>query len=134
MNDNDSADTSVMGTKYDKKDMITSTAAFLAQGMLFIFVKNFQTIVTWFISYFLVYYLSSTEHEIGFCHLDMNAVVNAFNVTKQRVLVLDLNGTIVFKEPPGKYLKREDVGFGGMSVEPEVRLYITLITINLIIA
>lgn len=31
--DDDSDDTSMMGTKYDKKDIITSTAAFLSQGM-----------------------------------------------------------------------------------------------------
>jgi hypothetical protein len=30
--DNDSAETSIMGTKFDKKNLITSTAAFLAQG------------------------------------------------------------------------------------------------------
>lgn len=41
-NDSESDDTSMMGTKYDKKDMITSTATFLAQGMfqLFCFVMH----------------------------------------------------------------------------------------------
>jgi len=61
------------------------------------------------------------EHEIGFCHLDMSSVTKAFNTTKNRVLLLDLNGTIVFKEPPGKYLKREILGSSGLTVEPEVR-------------
>jgi hypothetical protein len=36
VNDNDSDDTSMMGTKYDKKDIITTTAAYLAQGMFFV--------------------------------------------------------------------------------------------------
>ena len=31
--DNDSTETSILGTKIDKKNLITSTAAFLAQGM-----------------------------------------------------------------------------------------------------
>lgn len=60
------------------------------------------------------------EHEIGFSHLDMNSVAHAYDATKRRVLLLDLNGTIVFKEPPGKYLKREILGNSGMTVEPEV--------------
>ena len=30
--DNDSAETSILGTKFDRKNLITSTAAFLAQG------------------------------------------------------------------------------------------------------
>lgn len=32
MSDNDSEDTSMMGTKHDKKDIFTSTASYLAQG------------------------------------------------------------------------------------------------------
>ena len=93
VSDNDSDDTSMMGTKYDKKDIITNTAAFLAQ-----------------------------EHEIAFSHLDMSSVVKAYKSTKKRVLLLDLNGTIVFKEPPGKYLKRDVLGSSGMLVESEVRI------------
>jgi len=91
VSDNDSDDTSMMGTKFDKKDMITSTAAFLAQ-----------------------------EHEKSFSHLDMGAVVKAYNSTRRRVLLLDLNGTIIFKEPAGKYLKRDVLGSSGMIVESEV--------------
>ena len=51
----------------------------------------------------------------------MGAVVKAFKSTKRRVLLLDLNGTIVFKEPAGKYLKRDVLGSSGMIVESEVR-------------
>jgi len=89
--DNDSDDTSIMGTKYDNKNLIASTAAYLAQ-----------------------------ECEIGFSHLDMSAVANAYKSSKKRVLILDLNGTIVFKEPAGKYLKRDVLGSSGMIVEKEV--------------
>ena len=34
VDDNDSAETSILGTKFDRKNLITSTAAFLAQGTL----------------------------------------------------------------------------------------------------
>ena len=37
----------------------------------------------------------------------------AYDITTNRVIVLDFNGTIVLKEPPGKYLKREILGFSG---------------------
>lgn len=50
----------------------------------------------------------------------MSAVVKAFKSTRRRVLLLDLNGTIVFKEPTGKYLKRDVLGSSGMIVESEV--------------
>lgn len=76
---------------------------------------------------YLIYLIVHTEHEIGFSHLDMNSVVKAYKTTKKRVLLLDLNGTIVFKEPPGKYLKRDVLGSSGMLVEKEVRsIYFTL--------
>lgn len=63
--------------------------------------------------------IPNIEHEIGFCHLDMNSVAKAFKSTRRRVLLFDLNGTIVYKEPPGKYLKRDE-NLSGMSVDPEV--------------
>ena len=50
----------------------------------------------------------------------MTSVVKTYRCTKKRVLLLDLNGTIVFKEPPGKYLKRDILGSSGMLVDPEV--------------
>jgi hypothetical protein len=50
----------------------------------------------------------------------MTSVYNAFKTTKKRVLLLDLNGTIVFKEAAGKYLKRDTIGSSGMLVEEQV--------------
>ena len=58
-------------------------------------------------------------------------MVNAFKSTKKRVLLLDLNGTIVWKEPTGKYLKRDVLGSSGMCVEPEVgNIMTTLLNIS----
>jgi trehalose 6-phosphate synthase/phosphatase len=91
MDDNDSDDTSIMGTKFDKKDLITCTAAFLEY-----------------------------EKELAFCHLDMNSVIHTYNKSNKRVIILDLNGTIVMKEPPGKYLKREILGTSGQKPPVQV--------------
>jgi len=90
--DNDSEDTSIMASKFDKQNLITCTASFLAH-----------------------------EKEIAFAHLDINSVVDSYKCTKKRVLVLDLNGTIIIKEPAGKYLKRDTLGSSGFDVNPEVR-------------
>ena len=89
--DDESDDTSIVGTKFDKTNIITSTSAFLAH-----------------------------EKDIAFSNLDIKSVINAYNKTKNRVLLLDLNGTIIIKEPPGKYLKRETLGSSGFDVNPEV--------------
>lgn len=40
-------------------------------------------------------------------------------MSTRRVIILDFNGTIVLKEPPGKYLKREILGSSGFK-PPEV--------------
>lgn len=53
------------------------------------------------------------EHERAFTHLDVDSVLAAYESTKRRVIVMDFNGTIVIKEPPGKYLKREILGTSG---------------------
>jgi trehalose 6-phosphate synthase/phosphatase len=47
-------------------------------------------------------------------------VLRAYNVTSRRVIILDFNGTIVIKEPPGKYLKREILGTSGNKPPGEV--------------
>ena len=96
--DNESDDTSIMGTKFDKQNLITSTSQFLAH-----------------------------EKEIAFGRLDIKAVVGAYKRTKNRVLLLDLNGTIIIKEPPGKYLKREILGSSGFDVNPEVNKALTML-------
>lgn len=54
----------------------------------------------------------------------MPSVAKTFKCTNKRVLLLDLNGTIVFKEPPGKYLKRDILGSSGMIVDPQVSFII----------
>ena len=94
--DDDSEDTSIVGTKFDKTNLITSTSGFLAH-----------------------------EKDIAFSHLDINSVVSAYQRTNNRVLLLDLNGTIIIKEPPGKYLKREILGSSGFDVNPEVSKALT---------
>ena len=96
--DSESDDTSIMGTKFDRSNLITSTAAFLAH-----------------------------EKEIAFARLDINSVVRAYHSTKNRIFLLDLNGTIIIKEPPGKYLKRETLGSSGFDVNPEVSEALTVL-------
>mmetsp|Transcript_1714 Transcript_1714/g.2524 ORF Transcript_1714/g.2524 Transcript_1714/m.2524 type:complete len:1280 (+) Transcript_1714:278-4117(+) len=53
------------------------------------------------------------ESSRAFTHLDTNAVIQAYNSTKKRAIILDFNGTIVIKEAAGKYLKREILGTSG---------------------
>ncbi len=45
--------------------------------------------------------------------LDPNSVTSAYNYCEKRVIFVDFNGTIVMKEPPGKFLKREMLGISG---------------------
>lgn len=73
------------------KDLIDSTAAYLAR-----------------------------ESNATFHRLSHHAVKEAYDRTTNRVIILDFNGTIVIKEPPGKYLKREILGTSGNKPLPEV--------------
>ena len=50
------------------------------------------------------------EAELGLEHLDLPALEQAYANTKTRVIIIDFNGTLVVKEPAGKYLKREILG------------------------
>ena len=52
-----------------------------------------------------------SRHELP--PLDIDAVKAAYDASSQRVLIIDFNGTLVMKEPPGKYLKREMLGTSG---------------------
>ena len=61
------------------------------------------------------------ESGMAFDHLHLNLVKKASELTRRRVIILDFNGTIVMKEPPGKYLKREILGTSG-NKPPEVVL------------
>jgi len=52
----------------------------------------------------------NAEIEISSSLLDPFAVRDAYNLAEKRVIFVDFNGTIVMKEPAGKYLKREMLG------------------------
>lgn len=45
--------------------------------------------------------------------LDSTSVTSAYNIAQKRVIFVDFNGTIVMKEPAGKYHKREMLGISG---------------------
>ena len=60
------------------------------------------------------------ESGLAFSRLNHSAVKQAYDSATRRVLILDFNGTIVIKEPPGKYLKREILGTSGNKPLPEV--------------
>ena len=53
------------------------------------------------------------ESSLAFCNLNIRALKRAYDSSKRRVIITDFNGTIVMKEPPGKYLKREILGTSG---------------------
>jgi trehalose 6-phosphate synthase/phosphatase len=88
----DTSSSSTPGTPIPgRKESIDSTAAYLAR-----------------------------ESANAFTQLDPLSVKKAFDASSRRVLILDFNGTIVIKEPPGKYLKREILGTSGNKPPPEV--------------
>lgn len=60
------------------------------------------------------------ESQAAFTQLNVRAMKTAYDQSKNRVIVLDFNGTIVLKEPPGKYLKREILGTSGNKPPAEV--------------
>jgi len=60
------------------------------------------------------------ESHNSFTHMKPKVLKQAYDVSKRRVIILDFNGTIVLKEPPGKYLKREILGTSGNRPPPQV--------------
>jgi trehalose 6-phosphate synthase/phosphatase len=60
------------------------------------------------------------ESHAAFTHLNPKTLKQSYDRSKKRVIILDFNGTIVMKEPPGKYLKREILGTSGNKPPPEV--------------
>jgi trehalose 6-phosphate synthase/phosphatase len=60
------------------------------------------------------------ESLAAFTHLNPKTLKEAYDNSKRRVIILDFNGTIVMKEPPGKYLKREILGTSGNKPPPQV--------------
>jgi len=53
------------------------------------------------------------ESERHFSYMDRESIHAAYQATSRRVFIMDFNGTLVIKEPPGKYLKREILGTSG---------------------
>ena len=68
------------------------------------------------------------EHNLAFCHLNLKGMKRAYDEASRRVIILDFNGTIVLKEPPGKYLKREILGTSGNKPPPAVLDALTSLT------
>lgn len=56
---------------------------------------------------------AASDLHISSSLLNVDDVTAAYKVAKKRVLFVDFNGTIVMKEPTGKYLKREILGTSG---------------------
>jgi len=54
--------------------------------------------------------LDPSGFSISSAPLDTVAVAEAYNIARKRVIFIDFNGTIVMKEPTGKYLKRSMLG------------------------
>lgn len=67
------------------------------------------------------------ESHAAFEHLNPKTLKQAYDNSKRRVIILDFNGTIVMKEPPGKYLKREILGTSGNKPPPKVIEALTLL-------
>lgn len=57
--------------------------------------------------------VSSHDEETKSTRLNPKSVTSAYHLAKKRVIFVDFNGTIVMKEPTGKYLKREMLGMIG---------------------
>jgi trehalose 6-phosphate synthase/phosphatase len=53
------------------------------------------------------------ELELSLERLDFGSLEEAYKMTSKRVIIIDFNGTLVVKEPAGKYLKREILGTSG---------------------
>lgn len=60
------------------------------------------------------------ESHKAFTHMKPRVLKQAYDASQRRVIIVDFNGTIVQKEPPGKYLKREILGSSGNKPPPEV--------------
>ncbi|CAJ1970213.1 unnamed protein product [Cylindrotheca closterium] len=67
------------------------------------------------------------ESHASFTHLTSKVLKQAYDASNRRVIMLDFNGTIVQKEPPGKYLKREILGTSGNKPPPKVIDALTLL-------
>jgi trehalose 6-phosphate synthase/phosphatase len=56
--------------------------------------------------------VATSQHSLA-ALLDIQAVTDAYSAAKKRVIFVDFNGTLVMKEPTGKYLKRDMLGTSG---------------------
>lgn len=62
----------------------------------------------------------AVDIDMAIAPLNFSAVNAAYTRASNRVLLIDFNGTVVMKEPPGKYLKREMLGAPGNKPLSEV--------------
>lgn len=67
------------------------------------------------------------ESKAAFTHLNPKLLKRAYENSNRRVIILDFNGTIVMKEPPGKYLKRDILGTSGNKPPPKIMEALTLL-------
>ena len=67
------------------------------------------------------------ESKAAFTHLNPKSLKRAYDNSNRRVIILDFNGTIVMKEPPGKYLKRDILGTSGNKPPPKIMEALTLL-------
>mmetsp|Transcript_18824 Transcript_18824/g.37984 ORF Transcript_18824/g.37984 Transcript_18824/m.37984 type:complete len:1293 (+) Transcript_18824:109-3987(+) len=65
------------------------------------------------------------EIELGLEKLDLPSLEHAYKTSKKRVIFIDFNGTLVVKEPAGKYLKREILGTSGFKPSQLTTLALT---------
>ena len=63
--------------------------------------------------FYCVNYMQLSEKEKSFSRLNVNSVSDAYKASKNRVIILDLNGTVIERETAGKYLKGEFFGAVG---------------------
>lgn len=106
-----------------RKELIDSTAAFLARGRPHDYAgRPLRLTQLKFSNHCPLcrFNLVFAESSLAFTHMSARSVKQAYDNTSKRVIILDFNGTIVLKEPPGKYLKREILGTSGNKPPPEV--------------
>ena len=60
------------------------------------------------------------EASLAFNRVNHMAIKAAYEKSTRRAFILDFNGTIIIKESPGKYLKREILGTSGNKPQPHV--------------
>ena len=57
---------------------------------------------------------------LSFSHVNVMNLVSAFRSSSERVIICDYGGTLLSKEAPGKYLKRDISATSGRKPRPDV--------------